>query len=392
MKVGYIRDSYAWRRNIIGIVDKAEYKKVCDLFSILTAVTYPINIITKRDLFSTNDLINQFNDFNLNKVSLFHFFNAISYGRTPWIATFETVLPRFSCALSSHHGRDPSYALLKRETRVRNGLAAISNDSCKRIIALSKCNLDMQRDLLTHFPEYSESIKSKLIVMHPPQSALVSDYSDKKVGLDGKIEFIFVGANFFRKGGMEIIETLGNLRQQYEFTLTIVSSLTTDNWATKESRNDVQRARHFIQDNSDWIDYFPRLHYQELLALMKKSHVGLLPTYADTYGFSVLECQAAGCPVITTNIRALPEINDNTKGWIIHVPKNRLGEAIYSTQEDRRIISDLIREGLERIIHEIFSDTEVILAKCKNAIAGIKEKHSVEDYANRMKEIYIQAI
>ncbi len=394
MKVGYIMGDYPYKRNIIGIVDNAEYKEVYDLFSISTPVIYLINQITKRDLFTINDLVNQFNDFNLHKVSLFHFFNSISYGRTPWITTFETILPRFRCTFSGHQGRNPSYASLKKEPKVRKALAAISNDSCKCIIALSKCNLDMQRDLITHFPEYKENIENKLIVMHPPQRALVRDYSDKNFGLDGKIKFIFVGASFFRKGGMEIIETLGKLKQQYdyEFTLTIVSSLAIDNYATKEGHNEVQRARYFIQQNSDWIDYFPRLPYQQLLALMKKSHVGLLPTYADTYGYSVLEFQATGCPVITTNIRALPEINDNNKGWIIDIPKNRLGEAIYFTQEDRKIISDLIRGGLERIIHEIFSDRKVILAKSKNAIAGIKEKHSIEDYTSRMKEIYIQAI
>ena len=392
MRVGYLKKSYPNRRNIIDIVDNAEYKEVCNLFSILTAVT---NHMTKRDLVSTDDLMNQFKDFNLNRVSLLHFFNTISYDRTPWITTFETVLPRFGYKFSCHHGRNPSFASLKKKKKVQKALAALSSNSCKRIIAMSNCNFNMQRDLLTHFPEYCESIESKLIVMHPPQRALVSDYSDKHRGIDGKIIFIFVGASFFRKGGMEIIETLGKLKQQYdyEFTLTIVSSLTIDNYATKESHIDVQRAKHFIQQNSDWIDYFPRLPTnQQVLELMKKSHVGLLPTYADTYGYSVLEFQATGCPVITTNIRALPEINNNNKGWIIDVPKNRLGEAIYSTQEDRKIISDLIREGLERIIHEIFSDRKIILAKSKNAIVGIKEKHSIEDYASRMKEIYIQAI
>ena len=63
-----------------------------------------------------------------------------------------------------------------------------------------------------------------------------------------------------------------------------------------------------------WISYVPKLTNNETLELMKKSHIGLLPTYADTYGYSVLEFQAAGCPVITTNVRALPEINNNNLG------------------------------------------------------------------------------
>ena len=293
MIIGYRSGNYPYKRNIIGIVDNAKYRKVRDLFSVLRAAANLINRRRKRDLFSVIDFGNQFNDFNINKVCLFHFFNAISYGRTPWITTFETVLPRFSCTLSCHSGREPSYAFLKTETKVRKALAALSSDSCKRIIAMSKCNLDMQRDLSTHFPEYKESIESKLMVMHPPQRALVCNYSVKNLSVEGKIKFMFVGNSFFRKGGMEIIETLWKLKQQYnyEFTLTIVSSLSIDNYATQEGPNDVLRAIHFIQQNSAWIDYFTQIPYQQVLALMKKSHVGLLPTYADTYGYSVLEFQ-----------------------------------------------------------------------------------------------------
>ncbi len=97
----------------------------------------------------------------------------------------------------------------------------------------------------------------------------------------------------------------------------------------------IQRTAAFIQGNREWINYFPQLPNSEVLDMMKKAHIGLLPTYADTYGYSVLEFQAAGCPVVTTNVRSLPEINDNDKGWLIEVPKNRMGEAIYSTDTDR---------------------------------------------------------
>jgi hypothetical protein len=55
----------------------------------------------------------------------------------------------------------------------------------------------MQRTLLSEFPEYKQSIETKLIVMHPPQRILVSKYSEKQLDLEGKIKFIFVGSAFF---------------------------------------------------------------------------------------------------------------------------------------------------------------------------------------------------
>ncbi len=49
---------------------------------------------------------------------------------------------------------------------------------------------------------------------------------------------------------------------------------------------------------------------------MRTADIGMLPSYADTYGFSVLEAQA-GNAVITTDIRALPEVNNPAVGWLI---------------------------------------------------------------------------
>lgn len=55
---------------------------------------------------------------------------------------------------------------------------------------------------------------------------------------------------------------------------------------------------------------------------MKQCHIGLLPTFGDTFGFSVLEMQACGCPVITSNNYALPEINNKEIGWICDIQES----------------------------------------------------------------------
>lgn len=382
--VGYIHGDYPYKRNIIGMVPDAEYKKVQDLFTMLNAWAPRLNQKLKREIFPTDEYRCKFNDFNLNKVSLFHFFNTISYGQTPWIATFETILPR-----GIRRAHDLYY-----KRKIRKALARIAGDSCKRIIAMSDCNANMQRDLLKNFQEYKERIESKLEVMHPPQKLYTSCYSDKHFNLEGTLKFMFVGALFFRKGGMEIVETFINLRERYgyDIELVVVSSLLAGNFATKEGPEDVERARNLIEQNSSWIRWYPKLKNDKTIELMKNSHIGLLPTYADTYGFSVLELQATGCPCITTNVRALPEINNFDTGWVIDVPKQQSGEAIYATKDDRNVISKLIRNGLEKTIHEIFTDRSIIAQKAEKSIARIKEHHSVERYAARMKNIYQEAL
>jgi glycosyltransferase involved in cell wall biosynthesis len=102
--------------------------------------------------------------------------------------------------------------------------------------------------------------------------------------------------------------------------------------------------------------------------------------------------QANGCPVISTDVRALPEINDNEKGWIINVSKNELGEAFYSTFEEREILSKSIDSQLEKIILEIFNNRQSINQKAQLAINHIRENHSMQKYALKLMEIYSESI
>jgi len=190
------------------------------------------------------------------------------------------------------------------------------------------------------------------------------------------------------------VETLRDLRMNngYDLKLFIVSALIPDPLTRESGEGDLETAKNLIQNNTDWIDYYYHLPNQKVIELMKKAHIGLLPTYADTYGFAILEFQASGCPVISTNVRALAETNSNEIGWQIEVTKNNLGEAVYATKEDRLQLRDEIKEGLEEVVSEIFSNKDIILYKANAAIQKIRTQHSPEEYSTRLREIYNQVI
>ena len=387
MKVGvaaYRFDYYSYIRNIVGIIPGVQYQKAKDLIARVNAGVRLLNRIARREIISTFDLNNQFYDLNLNKVDLLHLFNGISYGRTHWVSTFETILPRFRSVVQLTRRTDHE---LEKDWKLRRAFEALAGPHCKKIIAISACTANMQRVLLDEFSRYKEEIEEKLVVMHPPQDLLVSQFEDKQVDLTGQVKFMFVGNAFFRKGGVEIIDTMKMLRDQYhyELELTVVSDLRADGYAVPVDSDTIQHTRAILQDNRDWINYYPQLPNTQVLELMKKAHIGLLPTYADTYGYSVLEFQAAGCPVITTNVRSLPEINDNERGWMIDVPKNHLGEAIYTTASDRNTISTTICAGLEKAVHEIFADRSIIPQKSAEAILNITANHSKADFSSKSK-------
>lgn len=396
MKVGFNITNYDYnqRRNIIDLVDSIDYVKAYDLNRALVELAGFSNSVLNRSLIDIKNRQFVFNDFDLNRVDILHFFNAVSLGKTPWITTFETILPRLESTLSWHHGRRRGGSSSVREKGVERALEALGGDACRRLIAMSECALNMQRQFLKSFPHYRSQIERKLTCLHPPQELLVENYESKGLELDGQIRFMFVGRSFFRKGGMEILESFRDLKknQGYDLQLTIVSSLDMDGYATKEKGQDVEEANAIIRVNRDWIHHYDTLGNRDVLELMKGSHVGLLPTYADTYGYSVLEFQASGCPVISTDVRALPEINNDEVGWRIEVPKNELGEALYTTEEDRTAIKSAIVKGIKAAVSEIFENREVLLHKATAGLQRLRSQHSPEDHSRRLKEIYHRAL
>jgi glycosyltransferase involved in cell wall biosynthesis len=392
MKIGilaYRIKYYSYLRNILNKIPDAEYIPVNDLYSFLRKGALFVNRTLGKPLLPVFNLNNQFEDLDLNRVDLLHFFNGVSYGRTPWVSSFETILPRFSHLVTRHHGQEIAH--VSPDALTRRGLEALAGRSCLAILPLSQSAALMQTDLLKDLPaEYAQPILDKMRVLHPPQEILVPEVKAREYSPDNPIRFILVGAAFFRKGGREVLEVFERLVRQEKLPvrLIIVSSLRIEPYAAKETEADVAWAKAKIAENADWIEYYSALPNADTLALMRTADVGMLPSYADTYGFSVLEAQASGLPVITTDIRALPEVNNPTVGWLIKVPKNALGEALYATVEEREVLSQSIRAGLEQSVRHIAADPGQIAVKGAAALDRIRKEHDPAAYADALRQVY----
>lgn len=64
--------------------------------------------------------------------------------------------------------------------------------------------------MLDEYPALADSIKSKMRIVHPPQQLLVAAVTDKPVDSD-RVKLIFVGRDFYRKGGAEIVLAVSEL-------------------------------------------------------------------------------------------------------------------------------------------------------------------------------------
>lgn len=307
------------------------------------------------------------------RFNLLHLVNSISASSTPWISTFSHYLPRWNMIS-------------------RFGMSLLAGKACRKLIAISAFAFAYEEALIDRHPMYREAIRQKLVVLHPAQPALIPSFEVKELDRDAVVCTI-VGADFFRKGGMEILRATERLaRQGYPIRLNIVSSLDAGDYASHAGGEEVRQAERMIAGLPGVVRHYRSLPNDKVLTMFKNSHVGLLPTYDDIYGYSVLEAQAAGCPVISTDICALPEINNDEIGWMIRVPKDSFGIAYRKRDAQRKRLSREIEEQLFTHLRSICDNPGIAMDKGRRALARITAECRPEDRSAALERIYGEAM
>ncbi|RPE01218.1 glycosyltransferase [Candidatus Pantoea deserta] len=317
-------------------------------------------------------------------VEIIHLFNEVARTSKRWVSTFETELPRVLPVPGVPKLANPE---LKKQLRL------VAAPQCVAIIAISEATRQIQLKLLSAFPEEASAITPKLHKLHPPQPVL---YEGQRSAQERKLIFTFAGNEFYRKGGAEVVlaftelvnegkvsaETvqvnlIGNLKRRYNF-----------------AHGRYQDEEAFYQKIEQLLNASAVFNHAEsqpnnaLIDLFKRSHAGLLPTWQDTYGFSVLEMQACGCPVISTNVRALPEINPPEAGWIIPCPLSDMFELTINSANDKEAIRQLIVSHLKTCILAILADRETLMLRSQGALKRIRDVHDPARFREKLNDIY----
>jgi len=207
-------------------------------------------------------------------------------------------------------------------------------------------------------------------------------------GGGGGLRLLFCGNDFFRKGGSEIVRALVKVRRDFEIEAYLIGDYNHVDYASSRKVDSAEEIGKLLRENSAWLHHYVSMPNCEMLELAKTCHIGLLPTRDDTFGYSVLEFQACGLPCITTDIRALPEVNNNQIGWMLNVPKKMNGCADFSTVEKMRELSETIEHELEDRLREALSNPTLIYKKAMLSLAHIQECHSPLRFGTRLREIY----
>lgn len=334
MKIGYLKDAYPEQRCIINNLEGETEYIFCNEKFAKTRLKGKFKKILnmEKERIGWNALI--YDPIILSRIDILHSFNHVCDINKPWVVTFESTIPRTNQTVERLWECNPAMEILPDDFTSRC-LKLLLQKNCTKLIALSESAYQIQLNMLAHvrYP-HIEELKTKMIVLHPPQECLVNQsFVHKKYStINQGIKFLFVGRDFFGKGGAQLVKVLSKYEKTKFFHLTVVSELGYEGFASREERNYWET----VLKDMPWITWIQSLSNDSVLDLCKKSHVGCLPTLQDTYGYSILEMQACGCPVITTDIRACPEINNSSCGWLVCLKKDAIGgEAIQYNESDK---------------------------------------------------------
>jgi len=383
MKIGITNTLYPEQRNIM-VNPENDYinLKKSNLF-------YFINPLRTRLLKKNKSFVFLPVPFSRSsQTDVLHLFNEVAITRQKWVASFETELPRVL----------PVPGVAKQDNpELKRLIPYLLKENCLGLIAISDATLNIQMKLFQNSPDVADQIRRKTVVLHPPQPLFVQHKAPRQPGI---LKLVFAGNEFYRKGGAEVVLAISELIEarkldESQLDVQLIGDLSKrHNVAHRQFQDDdafcrgiegrIGRYRCFTHQS--------RLDNAALLSLFQRSDAGLLPTWQETYGFSVLEMQASGCPVITSNVRALPEINPDSAGWVISGPLNGDREYSIATLPQKEQIRQALVDGLKATLLTILERPEMLQEKGEAAILRIKEQHDTSRYIARLNDIYRRGV
>ena len=122
------------------------------------------------------------------------------------------------------------------------------------------------------------------------------------------------------------------LRAEYE--LVVAGPM---GWADAETERDVRSARY--------LGYVPET---DIAALTASAAIFAYPSLYEGFGFPVAQAMAAGVPVITSNVSALPEIAGDAAVLVDPRSETELRDALRRLLEDPVLRAELARRGRRR--------------------------------------------
>lgn len=175
-------------------------------------------------------------------------------------------------------------------------------------------------------------------------------------------KILFVGGDFERKGGLELIEAYAQLDIP-GLELHIVSKVTE---AEVAHLDNVHLHPEIVSSNDP-------VH----VALAQSCHAFVLPTHAEALGLALIEGSSCGLPVVATNVGGLSDVAIDGETGIVVPPGDAgaVAKAISRLAEDRELANRLGENGRRNVERRFSAPRQVgravdILHRCAGRHPG----------------------
>jgi glycosyltransferase involved in cell wall biosynthesis len=233
---------------------------------------------------------------------LIHSYNAVPIlTRCPFILTFEDYAPRMP--------EDRPIPWIEQYLVRR-----LLRPQCLAILAMSEYAVRQLKYQHRERPEL-DRLLAKCEVLYP--SVRPTRSAPKSAG--SELTLLFVGSDFYRKGGPALVRAHKSLRKAgIPLRTTIVSSLdwSIDDYIGPPDPAGVEAAENEL--SAEGITLYRSLPNVEVRRLMEQVDFLILPTFHDTFGYVSLEAMAVATPVIATATCAQAEtVEPGRSGFLL---------------------------------------------------------------------------
>lgn len=314
-------------------------------FPFLNFVYYPKKFLEEKNI----NLVYAFKVFPLNKIS--------------WVADVEEVH-----YLNAFCRRFPDKMNSFGLSLIKKGL---NSNYCKRIIPLS----DYSKKTVLNFA--GKNLEEKITVSFPATKPAKKIKTKEKE----KISLLFVATEPRYKGTEFVFSAFRELRKKYDIELNCYG-----NFSEKT-------IKQFPEINFDFVS---ATEFKE--KVLPQNNILLMPSLMESFGFTALEAFANSIPVISSDIMALPEINqENKTGFLIKFPEEYHKKLFFNpfnfSLESNKLNKKGITSQLIQKTSLLVEDSSLRKHFGRNALREIeKGKFSFKNKKKKMKEIFEETL
>ncbi len=153
---------------------------------------------------------------------------------------------------------------------------------------------------------------------------------------------LYVGAIAPRKNLKRLVLGFERIKKRFNYQLVIVGP---KGWLYPDFFQLLDQLPGKIREDIILTGYYTR---KDLPCLYSHAEVFVLPSVYESFGLPVLEAMACGCPVITSNISAMPEVAGDSAVLVNPYSVDEIASSIKKVLSDEQLRKNMRLKGLER--------------------------------------------